>query len=313
MNETHSSGDKWAIGGKRFLREADAGAGGGAGSGGTPPPPPPDWRASLPEDLRAHESLKDFKDVAALAKSHVETKAMVGNSLRLPGPDAGAEDKKAFVAKLQERFPNAVFVPGSDEEAAQLEQQLWDKLGRPKDAKGYDFKDVDLGGAKLDLEDLAKTAAAMGWTKAQAKAFAKGLAKHSEAQAAAVKAAQDALKKEWGAALSEKTAAAAETARKLGAPPAMVEAIKAGTLPLEQMKYFDAVATAVGGSGRQVGDQGAGPAKLTPEEAQLQLEEVYRRYYDPKATPAEQEVLKKKILTLMPQAHPGEADNTEVS
>lgn len=49
--------------------------------------PPPDravttdWRASLPEDLRAEKSLESFKDIGALAKSYVETKQLVGTKL----------------------------------------------------------------------------------------------------------------------------------------------------------------------------------------------------------------------------------------
>ena len=274
-------------------------------------PTPQDWRASLPEDLRAHESLKDFKDPGSLAKSYIETKAMVGASMRLPGPDASAEDKAAFVAKLSERFPDSVYLPKSDEEAAGLEKQLWEKLGRPADAKGYDLKDVDLGGVEVDVGQLSKIAAELGMTRTQFKAFAKGLAKNQSEQATALKATQDALKKEWGAAYTEKLTAAAEVARKLNAPAKVVEAIKAGRLSVEEAKFYDSLVSSVGGSGRQVGDQGNGAGKITPDEARLRLEEVYRRVYDPKTTPAEGAALTKKIAELMPQAFPGEADDSE--
>lgn len=270
-----------------------------------------DWRAALPEDLRSHESLKDFKDPGSLAKSYIETKAMVGSSMRLPGPDASAEDKAAFVAKLAEKFPDTVYLPKSDEEAAGLEKQLWEKLGRPSDPKGYDLKDVDLGGVELDVAGLAKMGAELGWTKGQFKAFAKGLAKSQNEQKAQALAQQAELKKEWGAAFAEKVNAAAEVAKKLNAPAATIEAIKAGRLPLEQMRFFDGLVGAVGGSGRQVGDQGNGAGKITPDEAKLRLEEVYRRVYDPKTTPSEGAALTKKIAELMPQAFPGEASDEE--
>ena len=54
----------------------------------TPAPTPPvaDWRAGLPEELRAEKSLESFKDIASLAKSYIETKRMVGQRQDVPKP-----------------------------------------------------------------------------------------------------------------------------------------------------------------------------------------------------------------------------------
>lgn len=62
--------------------------------------PPADWRASLPEELRSEESIKNFKDVADLTKGFVETKKMVGNAIRIPKADAKPEEFDAFYARL---------------------------------------------------------------------------------------------------------------------------------------------------------------------------------------------------------------------
>lgn len=64
------------------------------------PTTPADWRAGLPEDLRAEKSLESFKDVGALAKSYVETKKMVGDALKVPAADAKPEERAAFYTKL---------------------------------------------------------------------------------------------------------------------------------------------------------------------------------------------------------------------
>src|ERR1700675_2616902 len=53
---------------------------------------------TLPEDVRADPSLKPFKDAGGLAKSYIDTKKMVGNSIRLPDEGA-AED---VIAKWKE-------------------------------------------------------------------------------------------------------------------------------------------------------------------------------------------------------------------
>lgn len=46
-----------------------------------PAPTPSDWRANLPEDLRAEKSLESFKDVGALAKSWVNAQKLIGEKV----------------------------------------------------------------------------------------------------------------------------------------------------------------------------------------------------------------------------------------
>lgn len=63
--------------------------------------PPTSWRDTLPEDIRGDKSLADFKDPAALAKSYIATKAMVGQkALAVPGENATPEERAAFHAAL---------------------------------------------------------------------------------------------------------------------------------------------------------------------------------------------------------------------
>src|SRR3990170_5621200 len=67
---------------------------------------PTDWRAALPADLQADKSLEQFKgkDWAevgpTLAKGYVETKKMVGGSLKIPKEDATPEEVAAFYTAL---------------------------------------------------------------------------------------------------------------------------------------------------------------------------------------------------------------------
>lgn len=56
-----------------------------------------DWRASLPEDIRADTSIADFKDVSALAKSFIDTKSKVGaNNIVVPGKNATDDERNTF-------------------------------------------------------------------------------------------------------------------------------------------------------------------------------------------------------------------------
>lgn len=271
------------------------------------------WKDELPDELKNHESLKDVKDVAALAKAFVDTKAMVGASVRLPGPDAAPEVKKQFLERMREKYPGLMMRPENEEERKAFEQLLWKELGRPEDAKGYTLEgETDVDG--VDTAELAKKAADLGLTRAQFVALAKGVAGSLQDRAKAVKLWQDTLKKDWGVAYAEKLAAAADVAAKLGAPEATVKALREGTLPVEQAKTWANVAKAMGSSAA-ISQQGqrTAPPRLTPQEAQLQLAEIRGNpaYFDPNTNPALHQSLLAKVDTLMPMAYPDEVGDME--
>lgn len=266
---------------------------GDPGAGGS------DWRSSIPEDLRKAEALADVKDVATLAKNYVETKAFVGQSLRIPGPEAGPEAKKAFLEKLHAKVPNVVYMPETDEEKSAVEAQLWQKLGRPADAKGYSLEGVDLGGVELDVAGLAQTAAEMGLTKSQFVELAKRQAAAQAAHAKALETNRSETKKAWGAAYDSKISTIADIAAKLDTPAETINAIKAGELPLAQLKVWDKVVEAVGGQGRAAGDHGRGDSgAITPDEARERIAEIQGNpaYWNRGANADLHEVLKAKML-----------------
>src|SRR5256885_6120890 len=89
--------------------------------------PPSDWRSALPDDLRTEPTLASFKDVSTLAKSFVDTKRMVGDSIRLPKSDASPEEWG----------------------------KLYDKLGRPAAPDKYELQTPD--GVPVD-EDMLLSA-----------------------------------------------------------------------------------------------------------------------------------------------------------
>lgn len=54
------------------------------------------WTEHLPEQLRGHASLKTINSLPDLAKSYVETKAMIGKKFEAPGKDATPEQIAAW-------------------------------------------------------------------------------------------------------------------------------------------------------------------------------------------------------------------------
>ncbi len=240
--------------------------------------------AALPEELRSHPSLKDFKSPEALAKAFVDTKALVGASIRPPGPDATPEARTEFVTRLREKVPELVLIPDGDDEPAKLAREsALQRLGKPKEAKEY----VAPADAELPdevLEVLRKEAFEEGLTKSQFQARAKRAATTLATAGQARKESQAALKRELGVAFDERTAEAAAVAAKLGFPETVVAALKSGDVDVGTFKAFAAVAKGFGGA-RQVADQGpGGGGKLTPSEAAARRAEKMARpeYFNPK-------------------------------
>lgn len=63
-----------------------------------------DWREGWAPELKGEKSLESFKDAASLAKAYVETKRMVGSSIRLPKDDAPPEEKTKFFRETMAKF-----------------------------------------------------------------------------------------------------------------------------------------------------------------------------------------------------------------
>lgn len=251
----------------------------------------------IPDDLRNDPSLKEFKTAADLAKAYKDTKSMVGNSIRPPGPDAGDDAKKAFYTKLTEVAPGLVNV--DDPEGQKV---AWKRLGLPDDEKGYEAQVPE--GMQLDLDAIRKSALGMGLTKAQFKKTVDRIIEQQKAASETTQASQGALRKEWGQAYDQKLIDAANVAAKLGQPQNVIDAIKLGRMDSGALKTWDSIAKAIGpGEGTRLAGAGSPTGKLTPAEATQQISEIMARkdngvspYFD--ATHPEHEALVKKVNLL---------------
>lgn len=87
----------------------------------------------LSETYRNDPSIKDFKSIDDLAKSYVNAKSMIGNSLRIPSEDASDEAKAEFFKKLES-------VPGIVRFDENKLDVIYDKLGRPQTPANYEVK-----------------------------------------------------------------------------------------------------------------------------------------------------------------------------
>lgn len=154
----------------------------------------PSWRDGIGEEYRNHPSLKDYKDLNGLAKSHINLQSMLGrDKVPLPKEDAPKEEWDAF----------------------------YSKLGRPEKPEDYGFSKPDgfPDGVAYDEAGAAEFAQFMheqGLTKKQGaaifekyNAWASGKAtRFAEEQALQQQEWENAIKAEWGAAFDQNVAIA---------------------------------------------------------------------------------------------------------
>lgn len=230
----------------------------------TPPATPPvtDWRSDIDVSIKDHPSLKDFKSPADLAKSWVEAQKLIGvDKLPMPPKDAKPE--------VREKFLNDVY----------------DRLGRPKEAKEYKITDVklpegvDLKIAPDAVEALKTEAHKLGllphqldglykWyvtdTANKVKAHNDGLTKEKQDTEAA-------LRSEFGAAYDAKVAKAQELLNKFAGNDYKVLLDKGFGNDPAVVRFMAKMAETIS---EDTFAKGGAEATMTPEEAKAEIPKV---------------------------------------
>ena len=145
---------------------------------------PPGWVAALPDPLKTNESLTSFKTVGDLANDYLATKTKASE----------------LEGKIANTIPKLKDGATAEEQAA-----FYDALGRPKDAKEYEFDGEDKNAPEWTAH-WKQVSHQLGLTKAQAKnlstAFNAQMTQMVEAHnakiAGEITTATEKLKSEWG-------------------------------------------------------------------------------------------------------------------
>lgn len=253
----------------------DGEAGPGAGGGGT-------WQESLPEDVRVWDEVKNSDTSEKFWQQMSSHRQHLGQSIRIPGPDAGKEDWTAFDAKMKDKVPTLMQTP--DPENADSMKDLYGRLGRPDEAKGYAVPEVKDGEGKVidnPVADAFKDIAhASGLTQAQyAQVVSEMATNHAEGQTsmtAALTAEREKISEAWGAAEDQNYTILKNFASKTDAPPAVVAAITDKTMDAATAGWILQAANASFGSkGRGVDDDSGGDNSImTPTEAASTRSEI---------------------------------------
>ena len=272
-----------------------------------------EWHNNLPDELKGAPIFKPAEDgtvktIEQVVLDLTNLTQVAGNSLRMPGPDAGDDDIAAFQTKVMEKVPGLMVMPNIEDDANVASH--FSKLGKP--AKPEDYKVPEIENFELSNVGDAKAAAhAMNMTQKQFALMVTNQATAQAAQGTALTAQHEeqagVIKTEWGAAYEQNHTAVGKLLKenKL-APPELVQAFDKGELPASMMRYLLNLSE-LGAEGDTFQKQTDGSDVIpVPEEAMAQLIEVENKLFAKDMRPGkpEYELLVARRNKLMRQAYP---------
>ncbi len=115
-----------------------------------------EWHGNLPDELKNAPIFKPAQDGTIKSVEQVvldlnNLAQVAGNSLRMPGPDAGDDDIKAFHTKVMEKVPGLMVLPNMEDEANLATH--FTKLGKPATPEGKRIKTEEI---IQDPDDVTK-------------------------------------------------------------------------------------------------------------------------------------------------------------
>lgn len=255
-----------------------------------------DWKSGLNDEFKNDPALADFKDVNSLAKAFKDTKSMVGGMLRVPGEDAGADERSAFQQKLIDKDVGLMFKPDTTDDAAMREH--YRLLGMPEAADGYTKIE---GMPDERFGQLSAIAHEVGVTDKQ---FSNFMAKLNEADVSRETAANnqrlegiEQLKGEWGEAYNEKTDRAAKIVEATKGPENLLKAVKEGLIDAGTVRWLDSLAESLGGEGSQLTKDLGAIESDTRAELVAKRDELTRKIQNERLTPKQHQEALAKLLS----------------
>lgn len=258
---------------------------------------PAEMADSLSEEIKTNPTLAQYNSLEEALKGHIETKSLVGSSIRVPGPDAGDEDKQAFYQKLMDRVPNLMVKPDFSEPEQATE--FYNLFGKPGDATQYTMPE----GSKLapDIEsELREMAFTSNLNQEQFQKMVGEMDNRNnelvENTTAQYDEAMSSLKGKWGMTFEERMTAAKKMNEQFY-PGRDFDNLAAG-----EREALYSISESLTGKGPQVATQGDGQVMaMTPGEAREQADEIMRRVHDPKSDlgqPEKMALINKRIKLL---------------
>ncbi len=217
----------------------------------------PDWTSSLSPEMKAYVTNKGFKDTNAVLDSYQNYEKLMG----VP---------KEQLLKLPKEAADPAW------------NDVYDRLGRPKQASEYQFAKPAQGEQSPEFVDWAqKQFHGLGLTKTQGEKLAAGwneyaqglMQKDTEAYQVSVKNEDLALKKEWGAKYDENMRTGAKAMKEFGLDPEKdIPALEKAFGYGKTLKFLVSIGSKVGEAQFVDGDTNRGfQGAMTPDEARAQI------------------------------------------
>jgi hypothetical protein len=235
---------------------------------------PDGWKDGLPEDIKSSGVLTDITTIDQMATMVVNGRKLQAKQISIPSEDASPEARDTFLKDLQGKIPDLVYVG----EGADL-NVLHDRMGRPKEATGYEMGEIP-DPLKDNFATLAAKAHELGMSGKQMKGISESIlgdyTNNLNLAAGNMETMNQEMKAEFGDAVGFKKETAAAFAKQLGFDENMINSIEAGNMGVTNMKAFDKLMEGFESAGPRIGDEpGAGGfAHLTPDQAELQLSDI---------------------------------------
>lgn len=275
------------------------------------------WRDNLSDEMKGNEALANFEDVGQLAQGFIDAKAYQGASIKIPGEDAGDEDRTAFTQKLLDKVPTLMHKP--DFEQAEQSVDFYRSLGMPETSDKYEIPEVEIpDGIEYNsdrAESFREIAHKNGLTAAQFKGVMKDVAAQdiaaAQGQQTGVTENIAAIKEKFGHAYDDNMGKINTLLTKTGAPDDLAAAVKKGIVGVETINWLYQMGKQMGGEGFNFDDNGdpdvnRGSATMTPDEAKAAIAEINANKDHPywKGTGEDKKRATDRMISLMGFANP---------
>ena len=295
----------------KLMDEAGEGEG-SSGTGedeGTQNQNTPEWLNSIPENIRDWDEVKNSDTPEKFWGQMENMRSFLGQSIRIPGEDAGAQQQQEFYDKLINKVPDLMIRPKDDDPDAM--QTLYRQLGQPEKADDYRLPEIDVPeGIPVD-EDALKAFAPIAHKHGLSQKQFEGVLKdYNEGQLQGVlqqrsdyqKGMQE-LRSEWGLTFDDNMQKADRVRQAfLGDDVTSIEGMPPGII-----RGLAKIADQFGGEGSNDLISSAGKAGVVaPAEAKAQVNEIMgnrEHAYWNASDPGHADAVK-KVIALMKQANP---------
>ena len=233
-----------------------------------------DWKQSLPEYAQGWDEVKNAESFDDFISWADNARSLVGQSVRIPGEDAGPEQWDAFSSKLLEKNANVMVKPrNAEEQAAALRA-----LGRPDEAAAYHFEVEGFDADPDRLESFKRVAHEANLTEGQFTDFMSAMANLEVNASQSIMEMKSEtmtdLRQEWGAAFDQNKESVASLLARTKAPEAFAEAERRGELEGDYYKWLHDLSKRFGGEGSPGAATTGENYVMTPADAKSKISEI---------------------------------------